>query len=369
MISVNEELLPSFLEPSTKNLDKILKKYGNFQNNIPVINVVGTNGKGTTSYFASLGFKKYYSKVGLFISPAFLFQNERIQINNEYISDKDFKRILNKFIIEINEEKLNFFEIYTLIAMWYFWENNVDIAIVEAGIGGRFDTTNLFTNQLGTLLTSISLDHEEILGHTIEKILSQKIGICKSGFLIASADNKNLIEKILTDPNLKQINIFQAQYYLGDKTYQSGNKGLVAKLFQLFNFEIDNSFFNQLPPLGRMTEICQNPKIIIDGAHNVGAIEALVNSVKTKLTNPDVIFASSFKKNYLDEIKILQKNFKNVYFAEFQETNNWNSQKKFEVTDWKDKILKNIKNKKDTLICGSLYFIPIVYEWMKSRDW
>ncbi|AXK50746.1 glutamate ligase domain-containing protein [Spiroplasma alleghenense] len=363
MISVSENFIPKFQEASKKNLREILEKHKNFQNQYPVINVVGTNGKGSTSYFTSQGLKPYYSKIGLFISPAFLYQNERIQINNECISDSNFKKILKKFEKDINDNKLNFFEIYTLIAMWYFFENKVDIAVIEAGIGGVLDTTNLFENQIATVLTTVGLDHEEILGYNVKEIINQKIGIAKKGFVVISPDNKKYFKLIKYKLQKVDLPLFQSKIYYEDKTYQKNNKGLVLKLFEVLKLDFDLTIFNNQGLFGRLTVLNKSPKLIIDGAHNVKGIQALIKTSKIISKNFEVIFASSWKKNFHKEIKILRKNFKNIYFAEFNEIENWNFEKKYQVIDWKEKIKNNIKNNQDTLVCGSLYFVPIVYQW------
>ncbi|WP_338972435.1 bifunctional folylpolyglutamate synthase/dihydrofolate synthase [Spiroplasma endosymbiont of Panorpa germanica] len=363
MISVYENLIPKFSQPSKKNLREILNKYQNFQDSYQVINIVGTNGKGSTSYFTSLGLRKYYSKVGLFISPAFLYQNERIQINNNQISDEDFKRILKKFEKDISENKLNFFEVYTLIAMWYFFENKIEIAVIEAGIGGILDTTNLFNNQIGTVLTSVSLDHEEILGNKIKQIIFQKVGIAKKGFLISSHDNKCYQSFVKNQLKNVGVDFFQANTFTLNKTYQKNNMGLVQKLFEVLNLEFDEEIFFTQALNGRMSVLNKDPKLIIDGAHNVGAIKKLIKSVKKDSKDFEVIFASSLKKNYHKEIKILKKSFTKIYFAEFNPEDNWNWEKKYQVIDWKEKIKNNLKNNQNTLVCGSLYFVPLVYQW------
>ncbi|PPE04845.1 folylpolyglutamate synthase [Entomoplasma ellychniae] len=343
------------------NLDKVLNLLNNPQQNLPTISVVGTNGKGSTSFFISKGLLEKYNKVGLFTSPAFIYHNERIQINNKFISDEDLKhyiKITKKYVVEY---KLTFFEIWTLIAILYFADNNVDIIVMEAGIGGVKDSTKLMSNQLLVVVSSISYDHIEVLGTSIEEIIFQKVNIAyKNVPLIISMDNlkyKDIIIKSLVNKNA----IIWADSYEDKINYQKANKGLANKVLQ--HFKINYDLNNVQPPLGRFTQIeFKDIKIILDGAHNVDGINQLINSVNTKEWT--VVYASIETKDYITILNTLKNNFEKVYITNFEYFKSWDINK----INHNLKI-KNIENfiltsKENLLICGSLYFVPLVYEFI-----
>ena len=157
------------------NLDHfkaLLEKLGNPQLKLKTVHIAGTNGKGsTTDYLRSILQTAGY-KVGTFTSPHLEVHNDRIRINNVYISDEELLEYGNRFYTLIEENELSMFEIDTLIAIYYFCEKNVDIALFEVGLGGRLDATNVIL-PLVSLITSIGYDHMDILGHTLEEILVQ----------------------------------------------------------------------------------------------------------------------------------------------------------------------------------------------------
>ncbi|WP_338970078.1 Mur ligase family protein [Spiroplasma endosymbiont of Labia minor] len=358
MISVNKEIIPVLKRFANEyNLNKVLTR-DNLNNSFDVINIVGTNGKGSTSFYLSQGLKTSFNKVGLFLSPAFIYHNERIQINNEPISDLDLLRIIKQIDDDIIQFNLTFFEIWTLIAAIYFKENNIDIAILEAGIGGVLDSTNLFSRQVLTCLTSVSLDHQEILGNTVEEIIMQKIGIVKfQKPIIISMDNYEYYDLIRYKLRTITNKIYLANICSEDYIFQKGNKGLVKEaliFFKINNFEC----LNLAPPLGRMTVLQSKPLLVIDGAHNVNAIEKLTIQFKDT-ENLNVICGFSKEKDTSKMYKILTNNFKNVTRISFNhikaETGNY--------PNWEIVLQKLMNENENVLICGSLYFIPQVYEW------
>ncbi|WP_027063567.1 bifunctional folylpolyglutamate synthase/dihydrofolate synthase [Mesoplasma seiffertii] len=369
MISVDKDFIP--IKPrfaNEYNLIKVLAKLGNPQKRLPTINVVGTNGKGSTSYYLSKGLLTKYQKVGLFIGPAFLWQNERIQINNEYISDQNLEKYLNQISADIEEYSLTFFEIWTLIAILYFADQNVDIVVMEAGIGGKNDCTNLMTNQILTVLTSVSFDHMELLGTSIEAILEQKINIAKPGTkLVVSDDNKkyqSVIEKIIADKN---VEIIYADLLPDKVLYQQGNKGLAQKTLEIIGITKCNiSELN--PPLGRFTKIVRkNQTIILDGAHNVDGINQLIKTVKAEKEPYIVLYASIASKDYQANLSQLTSNFENVYLTSFDHFKAWNLSEidyPNKIISWKEFLETHQDD--NILVCGSLYFIPQVYEYLNK---
>ena len=168
---------------SLEKIRLLLDNFDNPQDKIKVIHIAGTNGKGSTTKMISQVLSKSY-KVGTFTSPYIKEINENIAINGKAISDSDFLYLINKFKDHIDylDQKgyyLTYFEILTAMMYLYFYEENVYIAIVETGLGGLLDATNIVKNPLASVITSISKDHMEILGDRIEEIAYQKAGIIK----------------------------------------------------------------------------------------------------------------------------------------------------------------------------------------------
>ncbi|ATZ19033.1 folylpolyglutamate synthase [Williamsoniiplasma somnilux] len=363
MIKVSQDIIPVNKRFAQEyNLGKVLNILGNPEKLVPTINIVGTNGKGSTSFYLSKVLLKKYSKVGLFISPAFLHHNERIQINNIPISDDDLMKYLELAKKYVDEYHLTFFEIWTLIMILYFADQKVDIAVIEAGIGGVKDSTNFMSNQIATLLTSVSIDHTEVLGETIEEILFQKVNIVKNNKpLFISKDNEKYFSQIKNMLPNNQIIIGSSVF---DRvSYQENNKGLV-KVFLTFLEIEDETIFKLNPPLGRFTILNQDPFLIIDGAHNSDGIKNLIKTVKYYNEDFIVLFASSFHKDFQTNLKMLNENFKEVYITSFEHLKAWNIEEinyPNKIINWKN-FLQNNKTK-NILICGSLYFVPEVFEW------
>jgi len=372
MIRVDEEFIPirkAFAKEY--RLKEVLNRLNNLEKNLPTINIVGTNGKGSTSFYLSKALLNKYQKVGLFISPAFWYHNERIQVNNEYISDSDLRMYLQKAQPYIEEFNLTFFEIWTLIAIWYFTDQKVDIVVMEAGIGGQHDTTNLMSNQIATLVTAIGFDHIEVLGESIEEILENKLKIAKpNSKLFISNDNlkwtKEINEVLKTLP--ASVEVIWTKPVVDEINYQQGNKGLVKSFIETLNIH-DEKFLKHNPPNGRFTLLKEGPLVLIDGAHNENGIENLVKSFKLKYPkkNPVILAGFSQVKDFQKNLGLLNDAFPNqVYITEFNHLKSWSIENlsSFEkITDWKEFILENIRLGNDIIICGSLYFIPLVHEW------
>ena len=188
MIDVNE-YLKNFYK-GTKNLSLktmryFMNKYNNFESKMKFIHIAGTKGKGScTEIISSILVKQGY-KVGKFLSPHLIRYNERISINNKEITDEEMLNLINELnplIDKYNEkEKINItlFELETMMALLYFYRNKVDFVVLETGLGGLYDCTNIITKPLVSIITSIGYDHMHILGETLPQIAYQKAGIIK----------------------------------------------------------------------------------------------------------------------------------------------------------------------------------------------
>lgn len=314
------------IKPGLERIEKLMMLIGNPQDDLNVIHVAGTNGKGSTCEMLASIFKHAGYKVGLYTSPSIVDFRDRIKINNKIISKKQiiemYKKIIN-YIEKMNsiESYLTEFEIITAIALKYFKNENCDIVILETGLGGRLDATNIIKKPLVSILTSISLDHTNILGDTISKITYEKCGIIKKNTpVITSINQKKCVLEIikntcakkntyLTISNPLTLSDIKSDIINGTDFYYN-NKKIHTPLIGRHQIEnisnvlscidiISNEFFipfdaikNGLENLNiksRIQLLSKKPIIVLDGSHNLGSIEALTNVIKELLTNKKII--------------------------------------------------------------------------------
>ena len=343
-----ESRIGKFKSKGNVRIKKFLEKLGSPHKNLKVIHVAGTNGKGSTVNFIKDVLKEDY-KVGSFVSPHLITYCDRIKIGDAEISQADFAD-LGEFIIErekdIVEEygDLNLFEFLTIMAIIYFERENVDLAILEVGMGGRADSTNIFTSRekLISIITSISMDHMEYLGNTIEEIADAKAGIIQEDGLVVTTNKdpkilgviekeakeksaelfytKDLASEILKsdlrgidfkvklddveeDFHLSQIGDYQVENALGAiyALYILNKRGILKISLDDIKARIKTSTWK-----GRMEIVSRDPLIILDGAHNFDGIKSLVESLDNfkfkKLHLIMSILADKEHKKMLEEI-------------------------------------------------------------------
>ena len=291
--------LPSYHEKGKEAYKPGLDRISNFlefinspHKNLKFIHIGGTNGKGSTAHYISSILQESGYKVGLFTSPHFYDFRERIKVNKKKI-DKDFITEftnLNKKNIENNS--MSFFELSFGLAVSYFNRNKVDIAIIEVGLGGRLDATNII-NPLMSIITNISLDHTEILGDNLEDIAGEKSGIIKKDSITIIGESNNLINTVFINKAKKcNSKIFindQHENLYSNVLYQKKNistaifsiKHLVGFnitevniLNGIENVELNTGFY------GRWSKISDDPKVIIDVAHNNSGFEQLAYQIE-----------------------------------------------------------------------------------------
>ena len=305
---------------------------GNPEQTYPIIHVTGTKGKGSTIAFMRELFVSHGKKVGTFTSPHIVSIHDRICINGEPISDEDFIRLADQVkameqrLLETHDQ-LSFFELLTLIALLYFKEQKVDLVLLEVGIGGLLDTTNVVTGEIA-IITSIGLDHQETLGDSLTAIAEQKAGIFKPGksAVIANlAPEAQLVCK-KTATNLG-VSLYQANkdfsfrsgnFYssladfnhliLGlEGAYQEENAALALQAFLLFmaqrNEKVDQeavrAALQATKWAGRLEAVTEH--IYLDGAHNLPALERLVEFIQEKIQQgyqPQILFGALKRKDY-----------------------------------------------------------------------
>ena len=279
-------------KPGLDRISNFLEIINSPHKNLKFIHIGGTNGKGSTAHYMSSILQESGYKVGLFTSPHYYDFRERIKVNNQKI-DKDFITEftnLNKKNIENNS--LSFFELSFGLAVSYFNKSKVDIAIIEVGLGGRLDATNII-NPLMSIITNISLDHTEILGDNLEDIAGEKSGIIKKDSITIIGESNNLINNIFINKAKKcNSKIFindQHENLYSNVLYQEKNisttifsiKHLVGFnikevniLKGIENVELNTDFY------GRWSKISDDPKVIIDVAHNNSGFEQLAYQIE-----------------------------------------------------------------------------------------
>ena len=309
-----------------ENFDSFLVKVG-FAYNIPSIHIAGSNGKGSTAnYLANIYLAQGY-KVGLFTSPALEAVNEMININGQNISDDEMIRIIDEFHKYIDKYSLSPFEVQTFIALTYFQRNKCDIAIIECGMGGEIDATNIFT-PIASVITSISLEHTAFLGRSICEIAYQKAGIIKkeipviTGILEEEAIN-TIVEvsrenecqlSVAVEPakvvyinkgfnfaygTLENLRINSAATYsLKDACIALEVVNKLNEQFPVNEQSIRDGLANTYMPV-RMEIIKDNPLLIIDGSHNPEGVINLVKSLQNVAQGREIhtLFACFRDKN------------------------------------------------------------------------
>lgn len=299
-------------------ISELLNLSGNPENSLKIIHVAGTNGKGSTIAFLSEILSAANLRVGVFTSPALLRVNEQIRINDTEISDDDFAYEICSLIPHIDHMKnqnhkiTTEFETITVAALNYFVRNNCDIVILECGLGGRNDATNVIPTPLLSVITSIGLDHTEILGDTIEKIAYQKSGIIKKNGTAVVIEDENTID-IFREESAKvkarlitaKLNATIDNYELGLKgEYQKINANLArtcAVVLRDFGYVItDENIKTGLRDAHincRFEIVSYNPTFIIDGSHNLHGVTALANSLKQMWPNKKFHFITGVLKD------------------------------------------------------------------------
>ena len=323
------------------NVKEILNILG-YKQTFKIIHITGTKGKGSTTLVLSNMLKSAGYKTASFVSPHIINVRERIAINNQWISEEDFINITKKIKNILEENKIyniTVFEIFTIIGLYYFYIQNVDYACIEVGIGGKLDCTNIVDSSI-SVITSISYDHMEILGNTIEEITEQKAGIIKENSLVVSAaqekESINIIKKnskekksklyifkkdfdvdIISNTNkiLEFIYIENEKKYKFETTllgeHQSENISLAFKTFTLLVnneklyykaiYSIKNFSIN-----ARLTFVQRNPDIIIDGAHNSKSLFRILKTIYKWYDYLIILFAPLSEKDIKGMCEILK---------------------------------------------------------------
>lgn len=276
------------------NITRLCGLLGNPQNDYRTIHIAGTNGKGSTAVFTQSLLSTSGYKTGLFISPHVLKFNERISIDYSLISDEYILSYLEKYKNYFDEIKPSFFEATTALAFKYFSDMKVDYAVIETGLGGRLDSTNIIIPDV-TCITTIGFDHKDYLGDTIEQIAVEKAGIIKSDIPCVAGkmpDNAmKVIEEVCIKVNAKLIKseneCLEIPRLIGISELQQLNLKLailICSQLPLKSIQIEKAFNNANSNeayRGRFEKVNDSPRIYVDVAHNPQAIEKLRELIST----------------------------------------------------------------------------------------
>ncbi len=406
-------------ELGLKRTKYFLKLLGDPQEKLKIIHVAGTSGKGSTCYLISSLLASHGFKVGFHQSPHLIDVTERFQINNKIISKKEFIFYLNKIIPIINmvgktfHGSLTYFEILVGMAYLIFYEKNVDYAVIETGLGGKYDGTNIVEREDKlAVLTKIGLDHTNILGKTSGEIAFQKAMIINKNSQVISINQEPAAEKIIREVAEKRkakiVFVFRRDAQIGRLYNDQLNRLNLIGDFQKENVFLsmaainylsrrDGFFINQ-DKINKVFETAKFPgrfdikkingkTIIFDGAHNPQKMKAFINSLTKKFPNKKFNFLLAFKKgkDYKKMLKIIipfadSINLAN-FFTENQDMINASEDPKkigftlnkvegfdnFEIGLSLKKAWENILSKKEPLVVtGSLYLVGEIFKLIKN---
>ena len=392
-------------------ITNLLNILGNPENSFKKIHIAGTNGKGATTEITSAILIEKGYKVGRFVSPYILRFNERIVVNKKEISDEALLRLAN-YLYPIVEKYNNdhddivpFFEVVTVLGFLYFKEENVDIACIECGLGGLLDATNVINAEC-SIIPSVGYDHMKTLGNTLEEIAYHKLGIVKNNNHLISAVDKSLYNQFKTycdkknatftyiDPNSIKVesNLSYTKFIYNGETYtlnligkfEAINASLAIEAAKYIDPSIDSKIINKtLSNIfwpGRLEIINQKPLIILDGGHNISAINTVVDSLKEINDNKYIVLYTALSDKESDKVINKLKDIANKFVITslndprakdpnilMDEVGEFSKELIIDEFEAFDSIYNNLKNDDNLLIIGSLHFVSSLRNYILNK--
>lgn len=339
------------------NIRELLERLGNPQDQLRVVHIAGTNGKGSTLAFLAGIFRESGYRAGRYVSPASFSYEERFRINEENISKKDLCFYMEK-IKNVAEEMVKdglshptMFEIETALSFLYFLDKKVDVVLLETGMGGRLDATNVVKKPIATVIASIGMDHMQFLGDTLEKIASEKAGIIKEGCPVISYDNTKEVNEVIknkakqmhakvTFVNSAGIRVLQESLNGESFSYRSSDGRWYEKIeipllgrHQINNAALALETLNVIKNYycisdfqtedgmrktiwrGRVEILEREPMVICDGAHNPDGAKSLLSFLQNNFTNQRLIYIMGVlsDKDYEQMVQILAPAADKIY--------------------------------------------------------
>ena len=362
---MNYEEAMNFIQKTNKfrsvlgldNIRELLERLGNPQDQLRVVHIAGTNGKGSTLAFLAGIFRESGYRAGRYVSPASFSYEERFRINEENISKKDLCFYMEK-IKNVAEEMVKdglshptMFEIETALSFLYFLDKKVDVVLLETGMGGRLDATNVVKKPIATVIASIGMDHMQFLGDTLEKIASEKAGIIKEGCPVISYDNTKEVNEVIknkakqmhakvTFVNSAGIRVLQESLNGESFSYRSSDGRWYEKIeipllgrHQINNAALALETLNVIKNYycisdfqtedgmrktiwrGRIEILEREPMVICDGAHNPDGAKSLLSFLQNNFTNQRLIYIMGVlsDKDYEQMVQILAPAADKIY--------------------------------------------------------
>lgn len=339
------------------NIRELLERLGNPQDQLRVVHIAGTNGKGSTLAFLAGIFRESGYRAGRYVSPASFSYEERFRINEENISKKDLCFYMEK-IKNVAEEMVKdglshptMFEIETALSFLYFLDKKVDVVLLETGMGGRLDATNVVKKPIATVIASIGMDHMQFLGDTLEKIASEKAGIIKEECPVISYDNTKEVNEVIknkakqmhakvTFVNSAGIRVLQESLNGESFSYRSSDGRWYEKIeipllgrHQINNAALALETLNVIKNYycisdfqtedgmrktiwrGRIEILEREPMVICDGAHNPDGAKSLLSFLQNNFTNQRLIYIMGVlsDKDYEQMVQILAPAADKIY--------------------------------------------------------
>jgi dihydrofolate synthase / folylpolyglutamate synthase len=397
------------IKPGLTAIEEALAQVGNPEKKLRVVHLAGTNGKGSTLTFLESIAKEHGLRVGKFMSPCILDVHDQIQVEGRAITEAEMNRVFQQIQAAGLSGKLTDFELLTVATFLHFVASNVDIALIEAGMGGLLDSTNVVT-PIVSIIPSIALEHTNFLGDTIKSIARHKAGIIKPdrpviiGELPLEAKNIVYQEAKKIHSSVFELN---HQFYVeqrndGESYVHNDNGFLITKLTRTMKgahqannmalaitafFEVATTFRIQVSKeaiqkavknatiLGRFEEIL--PYIFLDGAHNPASAEKLIETIKHEFPEEQISFVIGILADKAVKEILLQ--FEQVsdyfYFVDFSNSRAMAAQKMLELSnashkavleDYVQFLQQQSESKSRTIVSGSLYLLTEVRSRLKS---
>lgn len=369
------ELLTSqgkfYINLGLERISALLELLGNPQDELKFFHVAGTNGKGSVCSIMASVLQEAGKSVGLYTSPHIFNYTERIKINGVEISKEDFARLVFEIctLAENNNIHLTEFEILTAVMFKYFADKSVDVVVLETGLGGRYDATNVIKNNLCAVITHIDLDHTERLGNTKDKIAFEKAGIIKPNCPVVTCEGYEAIKDRADECNSLFLMVapFENTDNLSLKgTFQQENLSLALAAVRLVFPDIPENLIQE--GLKKVKHPCRfqliGENLIVDGSHNPNGAMALRESLD--FYYPDkkrrFVFGCLRNKDYKKMMEILFDKNDEIYFNHFSHQNSASFDELQQACSFDAKrftSLSDLEKRDDTLtiVCGSFYML------------
>ena len=358
-----------YIDLGLDRISSVLEKLGNPQDDLDCIHVAGTNGKGSVCAMLDSILRAAGYKTGLYTSPHIWDYTERIRVNGECIFKENFAKYVEKITnigIHLTE-----FEILTVIAFLYFKEQGVDVAIIEVGLGGRLDATNVIKKNLCSVITQIDFDHTDRLGDTKEKIAYEKAGIIKPNCPVVTSMGYEAIKDRADESN--SMLIFVSPYVKEEFSevltlkgkHQVDNLALVLTVIQnIFPQISDKTIKNGLNKVKHPCrfEYFADKNLIIDACHNPNGVQVLRDNLDLYFPNQErrFVFGALKRKDYKKMIEILFRENDEIYFNEFDYPDSCTYEELSSVCPYKSLKYESVQSlipDKLNIVCGSFYMI------------